>query len=171
MKTTISSHDNKAMGNRVKEARFKTGSTQEAFAATVGVSFRSWAAYERGERQIPNKQIDKIAKLLKVDAEWLLSGETALATNRLDPATLAKAKEIVDHTLTPGSDKYQVSNLVGLAYMMLKEHPSSPEALIMEVVDTVNINFTTPIPEEDLRVNYESIDSYNRKKALREIPD
>ena len=62
------------VGRRIVQARKEANLTQVQMAQKIGVSQRSAQAYENGE-VIPYKQMKKLTRVLKRDAEWILHGE------------------------------------------------------------------------------------------------
>ena len=55
------------VGEKIKEARVKSGMTQKAFAKKLGVAEKFINEVETGRRIVQESFIDKAAKILKVD--------------------------------------------------------------------------------------------------------
>lgn len=63
------------IGRRLREIRVSTGLSQSEFAEFLGTSFRSYRAYETGDREITSALVLKIEEMPNVPAGWLLAGE------------------------------------------------------------------------------------------------
>jgi len=61
-------------GRRVRELRQATGSSQEAFATTCGLDRTYVSGVERGKRNISLRNIDVIAKALRISLSELMKG-------------------------------------------------------------------------------------------------
>ncbi len=61
-------------GQRVRELRRAEGMSQEAFAAKCGLDRTYVGGIERGERNVALRNIDLIAKTLKVNLSELMQG-------------------------------------------------------------------------------------------------
>ena len=61
-------------GQRVRELRRAEGLSQEAFAAKCGLDRTYVGGIERGERNVALRNIDLIAKTLKVNLSELMQG-------------------------------------------------------------------------------------------------
>ena len=59
-------------GNKVREERLKSGISQEALAEIAGVHRTYIGMIERAEKNITLKNIEKIAKALKISIDKLL---------------------------------------------------------------------------------------------------
>lgn len=59
-------------GSRVRELRLETGLSQEKFAAKCGLDRTYLGSVERGERNIALRNIEKIAKALRVSISRLM---------------------------------------------------------------------------------------------------
>lgn len=60
------------LGNTFVNVRDKLEMNQEQIARLVGVSTGTWSKYESGNRTPPLKRLQKICKLCKVSADYLL---------------------------------------------------------------------------------------------------
>ena len=65
----------KNLGIRIKEARNKAGLTQEVLAKMLGIAYPTLNKYEKGHRIPDAELLSRIAKELKCDPAWLLTGE------------------------------------------------------------------------------------------------
>lgn len=61
-------------GQRVRELRRAEGLSQEAFAAKCGLDRTYMGGIERGERNLALRNIDLIAKTLKISLSDLMQG-------------------------------------------------------------------------------------------------
>lgn len=61
-------------GQRVRELRRAEGLSQEAFAAKCGLDRTYMGGIERGERNVALRNIDLIAKTLKMSLSELMQG-------------------------------------------------------------------------------------------------
>jgi len=61
---------------RILQSREKAGLSRRQVADAIGISTISVGYWERGEnRSVKSAHLFKLARLLKVDAEWLANGE------------------------------------------------------------------------------------------------
>ncbi|BAQ67811.1 hypothetical protein NHU_00642 [Rhodovulum sulfidophilum] len=58
------------------------GLNQQDFAETVGTSFRSYRAYENGQRELPTAIVLRLNELMNVSPHWLLLGEKEPTNDR-----------------------------------------------------------------------------------------
>jgi transcriptional regulator with XRE-family HTH domain len=63
----------RGFGNKVRSERIKRGLSQEALAELAGLHRTYIGMIERAEKNITLLNIDKIARALKVSAEYLLA--------------------------------------------------------------------------------------------------
>lgn len=59
---------------RLAAVRERAGLSQDAFGAALGISGRSYANYERGERETPVSVLAAVRDTFQVTLEWLASG-------------------------------------------------------------------------------------------------
>ena len=71
--------DKKEVGKRIRQARIRLGLSRANLAKLVGVNERTITNYENGKTMKPSI-LQKIAKALEVDPQWLLTGEGSLPT-------------------------------------------------------------------------------------------
>lgn len=64
-----------ALGDRIKEARVKSGLTQEQLASMIGVAKSTITGYEKGNRIPPAATVGEIADATNVDANFLYQDE------------------------------------------------------------------------------------------------
>lgn len=64
----------KALGERIRELRGKTGLSQEKFALSIGMDRSYFASVEAGRRNVSLCNIEKIAKGLGVSLSELFFG-------------------------------------------------------------------------------------------------
>ena len=64
----------KRFGSRVRSLRLETGLSQEKFAAKCGLDRTYVGSVERGERNIAIRNIEKIAKALRISISDLTKG-------------------------------------------------------------------------------------------------
>lgn len=62
--------------NKLKEARIKTGKTQEEISKEVGIAVSTYNMYEKETRRTPIKTAKKIAQVLNVDVEDIFLPQT-----------------------------------------------------------------------------------------------
>lgn len=63
------------IGERIREARTRNGWTQEQVAGWTGLSAVEIAHYEAGRRKPASGNLTKLARGLRVSADWLLGLE------------------------------------------------------------------------------------------------
>lgn len=61
------------LGNRIKELRESQGLLQRELSADLEIDTPMFSKIERGERRAKREQVQKIAELLKVDTQELLT--------------------------------------------------------------------------------------------------
>lgn len=91
------------LGNRLKAARKKTGLTQKEVGQYFGISGQAVSQWERDEVTPEIDKLGRLQRLLKIPAEWLLSGdgpppeqdEVSSLLDRLDPASRRQALRIL----------------------------------------------------------------------------
>lgn len=114
---------NQAVGERLATVRAATGLSQPAFAAGLGLSFRAYCNYERGEREMPVAVLRALYEVHDVDPVWLLSGpetDPVIAQERrLNLPLLEELIRVIEEhlhqarkTLKPGKK----ARLIRLAY-------------------------------------------------------
>lgn len=75
------------LSERLKEERKKAGLSQKEFAEKLGLNARTYASYERGERDISTALLLNICKTLEISSDVLL-GNTNAPTQQPDLATV-----------------------------------------------------------------------------------
>lgn len=85
---------------RLKLLRTKYGLTQQEFANKVGLSARTYAAYERGERKLPRETEEKIKQIFGITPYdlFLMPSPQKLAA-ALDEVTAAEEKKPTAETV------------------------------------------------------------------------
>lgn len=66
--------ENIAYGARLAAIREAMQLTQQEFATQLGLSYRAYANYERGEREMPTSLFKALVENLSLDPFWLLTG-------------------------------------------------------------------------------------------------
>lgn len=66
------------LSERLKEERKKAGLSQKEFAEKLGLNARTYASYERGERDISTALLLNICKTLEISSDVLLGNTNAL---------------------------------------------------------------------------------------------
>ena len=61
------------IGERIKELRKEQGLTQEALAKMLGIARPTLCHYEKGNLQVPNDLLPKLATTLKCDINYLFA--------------------------------------------------------------------------------------------------
>ena len=121
------------IGNRIKEARTKKGSSQEALAKKIGISKRTLINYEKNEQEPTVTTIINIAKFCTTDVLWLLTGKNE--------------NNIINDNLSDGY-KIDVLNIKASAGAGIENH-------IVEVIDTIILDknlFKTPINPNKIKL-------------------
>lgn len=94
---------NNELAGRLKAVRRELGLTQNELAATVGISARAYANYERAEREIPASVCEALYVRHQLDPLWLLTGpgpRPVYAFERaMDFRLLQSVIEVVDDVL------------------------------------------------------------------------
>lgn len=88
---------NLQLGRRLTAVRTAAGTSQGAFAESLGLSLRAYANYERGEREMPVALYRALYERYGIDPIWLLEGpgeQPVRASSRLVDMTLAE--QVID---------------------------------------------------------------------------
>ena len=72
---TDDTNRNSSPGQRIRQARLKNGLTQLALGESVGVSRNAVSLWESDKSRPSTSNISRIARILDVSADWLLSGD------------------------------------------------------------------------------------------------
>lgn len=91
------------LGNRIKSARKKIGLTQKEVGQYFGISGQAVSQWERDTVAPEIDKLGKLSRVLKIPAEWLLSGdgpppeqdEVSRLLDRLDPTSRRQALRIL----------------------------------------------------------------------------
>lgn len=89
------------IGRRLREIRATTGLSQAEFAEFLGTSYRSYRAYETGQREITTALVLKVEEIPNVPRGWLLSGEML----DLDDAQMAIIQETLERGIAELSER------------------------------------------------------------------
>jgi transcriptional regulator with XRE-family HTH domain len=81
----------------------RTGLNQQDFAETIDTSFRSYRAYETGQRELPTALVLRIHEIMNVSPHWLLLGEKAPTDDR--------SLQIIERVLNAALDAMDQSNV------------------------------------------------------------
>ncbi|MBS0290883.1 MAG: helix-turn-helix transcriptional regulator [Proteobacteria bacterium] len=103
MSSIASADDNAAFGRRLASVRATTGLNQTNFAATLGLSLRAYANYERGEREAPVALFRALFEQFGIDPIWMLSGT--------EPTPQRAAARALDFDLVERIDRLIESHL------------------------------------------------------------
>ena len=91
------------IGARLRDLRTRTGLNQQDFAETINTSFRSYRAYETGQRELPTALVLRIHEIMNVSPHWLLLGEKAPTDDR--------SLQIIERVLNAALDAMDQSNV------------------------------------------------------------
>jgi len=72
------------IGSRLKQARMKSGLTQEDLAEKLNVSIAFLSRIERGKYKINLKRLNQICGFLGVDESYILTGSSTDSSNYLN---------------------------------------------------------------------------------------
>lgn len=75
------------LGRNLAALRHRRGLSQEAFADVLGIHRTYVGGLERGERNLTLRTVERLAELLGVDADDLLSESPAVRHRRTDPVS------------------------------------------------------------------------------------
>lgn len=73
--------DEETLGQRLLSVRKAQGLNQSEMAHSVGLSYRSYRAYETGDRDPAFYPMVEIVRVYKLDAEWFLFGDQGRSAN------------------------------------------------------------------------------------------
>ena len=60
-------------GARLQKARKKLQLSQEDISTQIGISYRAYASYERGDRKPPLDFLEKLAMKYNINLNWLIA--------------------------------------------------------------------------------------------------
>ena len=90
-------------GARLIAIRTKLGFTQPDFAADLGLSYRAYGNYERGEREMPTAVLRTLCDKFRIDPLWTLCGPGSdpvhIGSRELDTRLLTDLLRLVDEWL------------------------------------------------------------------------
>lgn len=75
-------YDNKAVADRIRECRKHRGLTQEQVAQWLGMNRANISNYEGGRVVLPADSLYKLAQILSVSADYLLTGSYTVFENQ-----------------------------------------------------------------------------------------
>ena len=59
---------------RLQQMRKKLNLTQNEIASQIGISYRAYSSYERGDRNPPLECLEKLAILYNLNLNWIIAG-------------------------------------------------------------------------------------------------
>lgn len=123
MSSIATTSENKAIGARIAAVRASTGLSQSAFAASLALSPRAFANYERGEREMPVVLFRALLDVHGIDPTWLLRGPEPVPVHalecHLDMALLEAVVRVIEEGLHRAGKRLRPdkkAHLIGLAY-------------------------------------------------------
>ena len=81
---------------RLKNERKKAGLSQKELAEKLGLNCRTYASYERGERDISTSLLINICKTLKVSADMLLGNPLGDTNEKTEKPPVTELRERLD---------------------------------------------------------------------------
>lgn len=99
--------DRKQLGQRIKEARQRSGYSQQQLASAVGVSDKTISAYEVGRVEPPLDTLDKLCTVTKHPVAFFLGDVQSNIEARLERIAkeLEEIKTSLNETKTSPSEK------------------------------------------------------------------
>lgn len=123
MSSIATADQNETVGARLASVRALTGLSQHAFAATLGLSPRAYANYERGEREMPVALFRALFDEHGIDPLWMLAGPepdpVRAMARRLDMTLLEEVLRVVEGGLHRANKQLKPdkkARLIRLAY-------------------------------------------------------
>ena len=93
-----------SLHERITQARKTRRLSQANFAERLGVTRSACSHWETGRAKPSTKHIEKIAKLLGIDANWLISGVSVKGQHLAEPSEHSRANlALEDRVAYPGS--------------------------------------------------------------------
>ncbi|MCV6595958.1 MAG: helix-turn-helix transcriptional regulator [Mangrovicoccus sp.] len=137
------SSENAKIGARLREIRDRTGLNQQDFAEAIGTSYRSYRAYESGQREVPTSVVLKLHEVLGSSPSELLLGKQ----QGLDGLPL----EVLEEALTKGltqihatKNSRSISETASFLKLVIKLSLQQGDCLsdedIFEIANLKNIN-------------------------------
>ena len=133
--------ENVAFGRRLAAVRSTTGLSQGAFAATLGLSLRAFANYERGEREAPLALLRALFETYGIDPIWLLSGDSdtpkKAAARRMDFELVERITQKIDAQLASHRKKLKPEKRIQVLkalYSLALEHGKTTDSDVANVL-------------------------------------
>ena len=67
--------DRKSIGKRIRDARLNKAMSQDDLATSLGISYQSVQAWERGKSSPNNQRLYTLCLALEISIDWLIAGE------------------------------------------------------------------------------------------------
>jgi len=96
------SSENVSIGARLREIRSRTGLNQQDFSETIGTSYRSYRAYESGQREVPTSVVLKLHEVLGASPTNLLVGSL--------PGLESRSLDVLEEALSKGLTQLEVTS-------------------------------------------------------------
>ncbi|RDY30243.1 helix-turn-helix domain-containing protein [Lachnotalea glycerini] len=109
----------KIMGERIKNARIKSGLTQREVADELGVTSEMVIRIEKGKSACKTDHIFVLCQLFNISADYLLSGK------KLQKEEIANSKldNMIDNLLLD-VDEFEKDKIFRIIQLMLEKQPS-----------------------------------------------
>ncbi len=118
-----------ALGQRLREVRKRSGDMdRESFAATLGVSAKTLANYERGDNEPPSSVLCMYRDTYSINLNWLLSGDGEMLNGAANLQPLSLDDWTMRRLATVVTSTYEDSKI-----------PISPENVTVEASRLYNI--------------------------------
>ena len=72
------------LNKRLYELRKVLGLSQDEISAQLGIKYRAYISYERGERKIPIEILKTLIEELNVNCNWLITGNGSMFQENID---------------------------------------------------------------------------------------
>lgn len=69
-------------GEKLQQARKKLNLTQSEIAAQIGISYRAYSSYERGDRNPPLECLEKLAIMHNINLNWIIANIGGMFNNQ-----------------------------------------------------------------------------------------
>lgn len=149
------------LGNRIKEARNKTGLTQEALAKRLGIAYPTMNKYEKGHRIPDAELLSRMTTELNCDPGWLLTGE--------GPKYREERKEVIERGETTVQKDPRLARVMEKLEHIYKEGTLKDRAevrgIIEEVYDIIIESEKKPVMEEAVQAAEEEPPKKKRRAA------
>ena len=84
------------LGKRLQIARKKLQLSQENMASQIGISYRAYTSYERGDRNPSIEFLEKLVTKFNINLNWLIAEQGEMFIQHYDASKDALRQQVLD---------------------------------------------------------------------------